>query len=169
MIKFARMAALAAAATLVVAPAVAAPVGIVPPAAPVTATARIVKPLTLERVGDMDFGQIVVQDAGTATMTTAGAVSCTANLTCSGTTTAARYLVKGTNNQVVTVTAPDVSLTNAADSLTPLTLDLTNTTSLTISNSGQAGTALDLGGSIAIPANVRDGVYTGTLNVTVEY
>ena len=64
MIKFARLAALAAAATIVATPAVAAPVGVtgqVP-----TASVRIVKPLTLTRVRDLNFGTIVV---GTVTGT----------------------------------------------------------------------------------------------------
>ena len=107
------LAASVAAVTLTSVPAVAAPTS--SSNGPATARARIVKPLTLTRTSHMDFGDIVVQDAGVATLAMGGALSCTGGLTCAATGTPAAYLVTGTNNQVVTVTAPDVSLTNAAN------------------------------------------------------
>jgi hypothetical protein len=161
------LAASVAALTLTSAPAAAAPTGSSNGAA--TARARIVKPLTLTRTANMDFGDIVVQDAGVATLTMGGALSCTGGLTCATTGTAAAYLVTGTNNQVVTVTAPDVSLINAANPGTPLTLDLTAPTTVTLPNSGATGFNFSVGGSIAVAASTRDGVYNGDLNVTVDY
>ena len=72
---------------------------------PATAHAKIVKPLTLTRCQDLDFGTIVVRDAGTGgeVDTRPGAFTCGggATLTCSGPATAATYHVTGTNNQVV--------------------------------------------------------------------
>ena len=167
MTKFVRMAALAAAATITATPAFAAPVSVT--GGPVTATARIVKPLVLEKVADMEFGTITVQDAGTATMDTAGAVLCSANLTCTGATTAAEYKVKGTNNQVVQITKPDVTLTNTDLSGTTLTLVLAGPNTYTIPNAGATGGNFTLGGSIAVAASQRDGIYVGDLAVTVEY
>ena len=72
MTKFVRLAALAAAATLVATPAVAAPVAASPKA---KATAKIVKPLTLVAQRDLDFGTIVVGLAvgGTRTITVSAA------------------------------------------------------------------------------------------------
>lgn len=169
MTKFTRMtlAASVAALTLTSAPATAAPTGSSNGAA--TARARIVKPLTLTRTSHMDFGDIVVQDAGVATLTMGGALSCTGGLVCAATGTPAAYLVTGTNNQVVTVSAPDVTLTNAANPGTPLTLDLTAPTTVTLPNSGASGLDFSVGGSIAVAASTREGVYTGDLNVTVDY
>ena len=161
------LAASVAAVTLTSVPAVAAPTS--SSNGPATARARIVKPLTLTRTAHMDFGDSVVQDAGVATLAMGGALSCTGGLTCAATGTPAAYLVTGTNNQVVTVTAPDVSLTNAANPGTPLTLDLNAPASILLPNSGATGENFSVGGSIAVAATTRDGLYTGDLAVTVDY
>jgi len=160
------LAASVAALTLTSAPAAAAPTSSSNSA---TATARIVKPLTLTRTANMDFGDIVVQDAGVATLAMGGALTCTGGLTCAATGTPAAYLVTGTNNQVVTVTAPDVTLTNTANPGTPLTLDLNAPASVLLPNAGASGENFSVGGSIAVAATTRDGVYTGDLAVTVDY
>ena len=161
------LAASVAAVTLTSVPAVAAPTS--SSNGPATARARIVKPLTLTRTSHMDFGDIVVQDAGVATLAMGGALTCSVTLTCAATGTPAAYLVTGTNNQVVTVTAPDVSLTNAANPGTPLTLDLNAPASILLPNSGATGENFSVGGSIAVAATTRDGLYTGDLAVTVDY
>lgn len=162
------LAATVAALALAASPAAAASVGA---ATPATAKAVIVKPLTLQKQFDMDFGSIVVQDSGTITLDTTGAVVCTASLTCAATGTPAEYKVTGTNNQTVQITKPDVTLKNSANSGTDLTLVLNGygPTSVTLPNSGTTGINFKLGGSIAIPANVKDGTYSGDLNVTVNY
>ena len=161
------LAASVAALTLTSAPAVAAPTS--SSNGPATARARIVKPLTLTRTSHMDFGDIVVQDAGVATLAMGGALTCSVTLTCAATGTPAAYLVTGTNNQVVTVSAPDVTLTNAANPGTPLTLDLNAPASILLPNSGATGENFSVGGSIAVAATTREGVYTGDLAVTVDY
>lgn len=167
---FFRMAALAAAATIAATPAFA-QVGVTPGSEPV-GRARIIKPLTLTAVSDMDFGDITVWDAGVATMDTSGSVSCTAtNLVCTGVTTAAEYTVTGTNNQTVQITKPDVTLTNLSDPLATLTLVLQGhgPDTLPLGNSGSTGTNFTLGGEIAIAASTSAGIYEGDLAVTVEY
>ena len=161
------LAASVAAVTLTSVPAVAAPTS--SSNGPATARARIVKPLTLTRTSHMDFGDIVVQDAGVATLAMGGALTCSVTLTCAATGTPAAYLVTGTNNQVVTVSAPDVTLTNAANPGTPLTLDLNAPASILLPNSGATGENFSVGGSIAVAATTRDGLYTGDLAVTVDY
>ena len=169
MTKFVRLAAIAAAVTVAATPAFAVPVS--GPNTPVTATARITKPLTLTEVSDMDFGEIIVQDAGVATMSTAGAVTCTGGLTCQGTTSAATYHVTGTNNQIVFITKPNVTLTNTDGSGAQLSLVLNGNgpTQVTLPNSGSSGLDFSLGGQISVAANTREGVYQGDLNVTVHY
>jgi len=156
-----------AATALIAAPAVAAPTG--SSNGPATARARIVKPLTLERVQNLDFGDIVVQDSGTATIDLAGAISCTGGLTCAATGTAAEYKVTGTNNQVVYITKPPVTLTNSVNPGTPLTLTLTGPASVTLPNSGATGMNFNIGGSVPIAASTNEGVYMGDLAVTVDY
>jgi hypothetical protein len=176
MTKFIRMtlAASVAALTLTSAPAVAAPTGANPAA---QARARIVKPLTLVAVADLNFGDIVVQDAGTATIDMNGVITCTVSLACAATGTAAEYTVTGTNNQVVTVTKPNATLTNTDGSGATLTLVLNGAaagpnsgpTTVQLPNSGVNGANFTLGGSIAIAASTREGLYEGDLNVTVDY
>ncbi len=136
---------------------------------PVQAHATIVKPLTLTRVSDMDFGSIVVQDNGTASLSNSGTLTCPATLTCAGTGTPAEYTVTGTNNQVVYITAPNVTLTNTANPGTPLTLVLTGPAQITLPNSGTSGINFKLGGDLAIAASTKEGVYQGDLAVTVNY
>ena len=136
---------------------------------PVQAHATIVKPLTLTKVSDMDFGSIVVQDNGTASLSNAGALTCPATLTCASTGTPAEYTVTGTNNQVVFITKPNVTLTNTANPGTPLTLVLTGPTQITLPNSGATGMNFKLGGDLAILATTKEGVYQGDLAVTVNY
>lgn len=136
---------------------------------PVQAHATIVKPLTLTKVSDMDFGSIVVQDNGTASLSNSGTLTCPATLTCAGTGTPAEYTVTGTNNQVVYITAPDVTLTNTGNPGTPLTLVLTGPSQITLPNSGASGINFKLGGDLAIAASTKEGVYQGDLAVTVNY
>jgi spore coat protein U-like protein len=161
----------AAAAAVAAVALTAAPALAVGPNQNATATAQIVKPLTLSWVGNLNFGSIIVQDNGTISMDATGAVTCSASLTCSGTVSPAEYKVTGTNNQVVQINKPNVTLTNSANPGTDLTLVLNGygPTSVTLPNSGSTGSNFKLGGSIAIPANVKDGTYTGTLDVTVNY
>lgn len=160
------LAAGAAALALSAAPAVA---GTSVTGSTVTARAQILKPLTLTSSGNMDFGAIVVQGAGTVTMDSLGNLVCTTSLTCTTTGTTVTYTVTGSNNQVVNITKPNVTLKNSLNSGTDLTLVLSGPTQVTLPNSGTSGTNFKLGGAISIPAAVNDGVYTGDLAVTVDY
>ena len=140
-----------------------------------TATARIVKPLTLTYVRDLDLGTIVLSGAGAWTgasisLSRAGAFSCTnSNVTCSGATQTAQYRITGTNNQTVTVTAPNVTMTNQTDGVSTLLLTVDNPGTLNLGNSGNAGLTFDLGGQISVASTTPDGTYAGTFNVTVNY
>lgn len=138
------------------------------------ATAKIVKPVTLAWVQDLDLGTIVL-GAGTWSTTTigitsAGAFTCgNTNVTCSGATKQAQYKVTGTNNQRVFITAPNVVLTNQNDTNKTLTLTVDNPEFVDLGNSGSAGLTFGLGGSIGVSSTTTDGTYTGQFNVTVNY
>jgi hypothetical protein len=76
--------------------------------------------------------------------------------------------VQGTNNQVVQIFAVASPLTNANDGTTlSFTPNAPATTTLT--NSGAPGTNFNVGGSIVITPTTTDGVYSGNINVTVDY
>ncbi len=140
-----------------------------------TATARVVKPLTLTWVRDLDLGTIVLSGAGTWSganvgISKAGVFSCTnANVTCSGSTQTAEYKITGTNNQTVTVNAPNVTLTNQNDGVSTLLMTVDSPGTVNLGNSGTSGVTFDLGGQITVASATPDGTYTGTFNVTVNY
>ena len=174
MIKILRTTAAVAALALTATPALAAPT---PPSdRNATARARIIKPLTLNWVQDLDLGTILLSGAGawsgaTVAISQAGAFSCTnANVTCSGATQVARYRVTGTNNQRVFITAPDVTLVNQNDNTQTLTMTVDEGLGyVDLLNSGNTGVVFALGGSITVDSTTVDGVYSGTFNVTVDY
>ena len=177
MTKMIRLTALAAsvAALTLATPAAAAPTGPATGSRNATATARIVKPLTLTWVQDMNFGTILQSGAGTwsgavVKVNVDGTLTCTnTNVVCSGTVATARYNVTGTNNQRVNITAPNFSLTNANDGTTlALTVDK-GLGYVVLPNSGNTGINFDLGGSITVDSSTTGGVYTGTFDVTVDY
>jgi hypothetical protein len=167
-----RPAALAAAAALALTATPALAVG---PNQNATGTARIVKPLTLTWVRDLDLGSIILSGAGTwnganVGITRGGVFSCSnSNTTCSGATQTAQYKVTGTNNQAVTVNAPNVTMTNQADGVSTLTLAVDNPGTVNLGNSGSTGLTFDLGGTITVTSSTPDGTYVGTFNVTVNY
>lgn len=140
-----------------------------------TASAKIVKPLTLTWVQDLDLGTVLLSGAGAWTGATvgisrAGVFSCTnTNVTCSGATKVAKYKVTGTNNQAVTINAGNVTLTNQNDNTKTLVMAIDNPGTVNLANSGNVGLEFSLGGAINVASTTADGVYLGTFNVTVNY
>lgn len=171
MTKFTRLAALAVATTLVATPALAAPVGANPKA---QASARIVRPLTLTALQDLDFGTIVVDAlaAPQAVSVSQGGVlsGCSGALTCSGTVAAAQYNVTGTNNFVVNISATASDLTNTSSGGGELLAFTPNApATVTLTNSGAPGNNFNVGGSITVAPATVDGLYVGDIEVTVDY
>ncbi|MGH6729918.1 MAG: DUF4402 domain-containing protein, partial [Sphingomicrobium sp.] len=168
-----RLAALAAAATLVATPAVAAPVSASPKA---KASAKIVKPLTLTAQRDLDFATIVngLAAGGTRVLAVsqAGVLSgCDATVVvCSGTPTSAEYNVTGTNNMTVNIAATASNLTNTTSGGSE-TLSFTPDAPATVAlgNSGAVGVDFTVGGSITIADTTVGGLYVGDIEVTVDY
>lgn len=161
-----RITAAVAALTLTATPALA-----VPPDKDATATARIIKPLTLTWVQDLDLGTITLLDSGPTTVgiTQAGVFSCPGTaVACSGPNQVAVYEITGTNNQVVTVNSGNVSMTGPAGS-TPLLLTVDAPATVNLGNSGAAGTPFSIGGSISVAGTQAEGTYIGMFAVTVNY
>jgi hypothetical protein len=172
MSNFLRTTAAVAALTLSATPAFAAPTQ---PDKQATATARVVKPLTLLWVQDLDLGTIVLSGAGAWSgaavgVTRAGVFTCpSANVTCSGATKEAKYKVTGTNGQTVQVNAGNVSLVNQLDNTKTLMLTVDSPGSVALGNSGTSGLEFGVGGSITVDSTTTDGTYLGTFAVTVNY
>jgi len=155
----------AVAAFAVAAPACAAPIA--------TVSATIVKPVVLTWIQDLDLGTIILPSGNFSnsivSLSRNGVLTCAANLTCTGTTSVAKYDVVGSQGQIVTVSAPSVTMVNQSDTTKTLLLTVDNPGTVTIANSGQPGTKFALGGSINLNSTTVGGVYTGTFNVTVNY
>ena len=140
----------------------------------VTISASVVKPLTLAWVQNLDLGSIALGpgswSGAVVGISRAGIFSCAnANLTCTGATLVAKYQVTGSNNQVVRVSAPNVTLVNQSDSTQTLVLTIDSPGTVTLPNSGSPGVAFALGGAITLSSATAAGLYSGTFNVTVDY
>jgi hypothetical protein len=130
--------------------------------------ASVAKPVQLTSKQGLDFGQIILSGAGgTVTVSQAGARTCPAPLTCSGTVLPGILNVSGTNQKVINITAPPVDLVNATGQTLRFTPIVPST--ITLTNSGNPGTDFNMGGSITLTATSADGVYSGVVTVTADY
>jgi len=141
-----------------------------------SANARIIKPLVLTWVQDLNLGTIVLSGAGAWTgavvsVSRAGAFSClNANVTCSGSNARAVYHLAGTNQQTVNITvSPSITLNNLTDGVSSLSMTVDAPASVPMPNSGNAGVDFGVGGSISVSSTTPDGVYQGTFDVTADY
>ena len=145
-------------------------------AASVTASvsSNNVKPLEISKLQDLDFGSVTlgpgVWSNATVSLSQAGVLGCAnANLTCTGATTVASYNVQGSKQQVVHISAPNVTLVNQSDSTKTLTLATDAPATLILANSGFPGSNFSVGGSVTLNSTTAAGTYVGTFNVTVDY
>lgn len=137
----------------------------------IQASANVVKSLTLTAKQNLEFGTIMPSGApGTTTVSIsmAGALTCPGGVTCSGAVRPAILNVTGTNGQVVQIFVVASDLVNASDG-TRLRFTPVAPASVTLTNSGNPGKDFNVGGSIAIPSTATEGVYTGPVQVTIDY
>ena len=140
----------------------------------VTISASVTRPLTLSWRQNLDLGTIALGpgtwSGAVIGISRSGTLSCAnLNLTCSGTTSVARYQVTGSNNQVVRISAPNVTLVNQSEPARTLLLTIDSPGTVTLPNSGQPGAIFSLGGALTLNSDTASGVYAGTFNVTVDY
>ena len=139
-----------------------------------TVSAQVVKPLTLKWLQDLDLGTVTLGSgtwsSATVGISHTGLLTCpSAQLICSGSTAVAKYNVTGSNNQIVRIAAPNVTLVNQSNASQTLTLVVDNPGTVTLTSSGAPGNDFQLGGSITLSSSTADGTYAGTFNVTVDY
>ena len=149
-------------------------------AAPDSATAlapvkvTVVRPLMLTSTGSLNFGTIILNGLTsnrTVSLSTANVRDCgggTAQLICSGATSVPTYNVRGTNNQTATIIKTATNLVNVANGAT-LSMTLIGPASVTFTNSSANGVNFTIGASITLTAATSDGLYTGSVNVQVDY
>lgn len=160
-----------AALVLAAVPAAAQNVGATGPKA--TASVKVMKPLQLTALRNLEFGTVLVGTfTGSQTVTIApGGRTCGsgAGLTCSGVFTTAQFRVSGSNGATAMISSPTptVTLTTGTGATLPLTLSFP--ASVTFTNSGKEGQLFEVGGSLALSSTMADGVYTGTIDIQVAY
>lgn len=137
---------------------------------------KIYRALTITNNNGLDFGTIVLSGTGpytaTVSVSQAGAITCNANVSCSGTPTAASFTVRGTSNQTVAISLPSstVTLTGANNAANTLTLNLNAPATATLGPAGPTtGVTFGVGGSITFTNTQADDVYNGTFAVNADY
>jgi hypothetical protein len=148
-------------------------------AAPVRASPKaqgqvtLVNPLTLQRVNDMDFAWLGVTTGGTATidpltgvMTTSGGL-----IPVGGTPSPARYAGAATKNTVVNIRVPKqpvlITRVGGTETLSVSNFTLDGQDKRTLAQSGSFIFAV--GAQVTVPAGTVDGLYTGEIDVTIQY
>lgn len=146
-----------------------------PVAAPAnpSAQAALMKPLTLTKLNDMDFGYLGVTANGTAvinpvtdTLTTSGGV-----LRLGGTPRAAAFRGAAQGSAVVIIRIPNgaVTLTRAGGTET-IRLDTFTLDGQSKRTMAQAGVFdFKVGATLRPTAGQVDGLYSGTFDVTIQY
>jgi Mat/Ecp fimbriae major subunit len=136
------------------------------------AKAKILRQITLTNTSDLQFATVISgATASTVGVSTAGAVTCGANLTCTGTTTAANFDIQGSNNAVVLYSGDaNVTLTGNLGGTMTAALSYSGSGSLTLNaGPGTVGGSFQVGGTLNVGSNQNSGDYTGTFNVTANY
>ena len=136
----------------------------------VAVKAKVIKPLVLSVRQNLDFGQIVVPGTpGTrvVSISQTGVLTCPAGLTCSGVARHAIFNVTGTNGQVARISTAVSTLSNGTGGTIMFTPSAP--ASVTFTNSGSSGQNFGVGGSVSLSSTTSDGLYSGTVEVTVDY
>jgi hypothetical protein len=145
----------------------------VPALADSAAQARILIPLTVQKIDDLDFGGVTATAAGTITLDpVTSAVSTTGGVVASaGTPRAARFIGAASGNAVVNIKLPrqPVTLTRIAGTETMQLRDFTLDSPSKRVMAGSTAFEFQVGGTVDIGAGQADGTYVGTFTVTVQY
>ena len=136
-----------------------------------TAKAKILRQITLSNTSDLEFATIISgAAASTVTVSPAGATNCGANLTCTGTPTAAGFDIQGTNGAVIVVGGDNaVTLTGSLGGTMSAALSYSATSVTLTAGPGSVGGSFRVGGVLSVGANQASGDYSGTFNVTANY
>ncbi|WP_156930287.1 DUF4402 domain-containing protein [Sphingomonas jaspsi] len=135
--------------------------------------AQIVRPLTLTRIADMDFAMLGVTTGGTATINPVnGAMTVSGGLVqLGGVPSPARYVGAASKQTVVNIRVPNqpVLITRVGGTQTlrvsAFTLDGQDKRALAAATSF----SFAVGATITVPAGTVEGLYQGTIDVTVQY
>lgn len=149
------------------------PLAAVPKSASSSSTATLLRPLTLVKSQDMDFGILAVTTAGTAVIDPVTNIeSVTGGVTkLGGTPTSALFTGAASGGSVVNIKFPSNSATltrvggTQTITLNNFTLDGPSKRTMAQSTSFQ----FRVGGTLNIAAGQAEGSYVGTFSVTAQY
>ncbi len=133
------------------------------------ATVDIVAAIAITKTVDLDFGSVVpAAGADTVIISSAGARTCGATLTCTDTVAAASFDVTGGANLAYTVTLPaSASITGPGPAMTVDTFTDSISSAGTLSAGGAQ--TFTVGATLNVGASQVAGAYTGTFSVSVDY
>lgn len=136
-------------------------------------TATVLKSLSLLKVADLEFGEIVVAGAGTAVINpVSGALTTTGPLTPTGAAVhPATFTATGSRNSVVNIRLPNAAVTltrvggGGTMTVSNWTLDGNSNRKIPLNSAFN----FNVGGTLNVGTAQPDGTYTGTFTVTVQY
>jgi len=137
-----------------------------------TGSVALLRPLTLLKKANLDFGELVATGAGTAVIDpVSGATTVTGPLTPVGTAGhPATFTATGSKNSVVIIRIPSsaLTLTNpAGGTMTVSNWTLDGKTNRRIAQNNAFD--FSVGATLNVGAGQPDGIYSGTFQVTVQY
>lgn len=139
-----------------------------------TVSANIITPITIAKVADMSFGNLVANSSGgTVVLSTGGVVTSTSIQipAVTGTVTAAQFTIGGQDGYAYTLTLPSTYEIKTGDGGATETMELSTFTS-TATNILTGGTeTVKIGATLTLVANQSAGSYTGAtaMQVGVNY
>jgi hypothetical protein len=162
---------LAAGALLIAAPTM---LAAATPARQSTAGAVVLRPLSLIKKKDLDFGTLITSaTAGTATLDpVTGAVTTTGGITpTSAPSSAAVFIGAGSRNAPYQIRIPSspITLTRAGGTETMTVSNWTLDGATNRKVDANEAFEFNIGAQLAVAANQVPGTYVGTFNVTVHY
>jgi hypothetical protein len=145
-----------------------------------TAQAQIVSANTVTATRNLQFGSISKPTSGTNTITVVSSANATtptiggggnATIPTSGQATAATFRITGTPGQIYSIQTNELSFAGATNDLTSVGSESPVAASGTLGTLPQNANLDDLhiGGHFTISPTTAVGVYTGTLNLTVNF
>lgn len=151
-------------------PAVAGPIAA---ASKPRATAALIYPLTVITKNDMDFGYLAVTTAGTAVIDpNTGALTRTGGVTAiGGTPRPATFIGAARSASVVNLRVPNqpITITRVGGTETMQVRDFTLQGQDKRTLARMESFEFNVGATLVVGANQREGLYTGTFDVIVQY
>ena len=141
-----------------------------------SAAATVYRPLSISNSTGLVFGKVVRPATGSGTVVinaSTGVRTTTGNATVLNTPTPSRaiYSVTGEGGQAVSVSVPTSFVMSTTGGTVTVSLTTTASGSQTLSSAlGSAGSlGFYVGGTLPVTSTTKDGNYTGTFTVTVQY